>query len=111
MSGHASSRSPQCPRGCHQACAHRPACPLARLDLRGLPQPIIRRACHTAHQLAQGAAYHGLGGRRLCHDRQRIRFSIGRRYRLLCDQRDQQITPQRLLSHEAYNAIARNTHR
>jgi hypothetical protein len=49
-----------------------------------------------------------LQGKRLSFDRTLLRIPVTYRYRLLCRWYSNQVIPLQVLSHEAYNAIARN---
>jgi hypothetical protein len=80
------------------------------VDLTGLPKPIVLKARETLGKLAQGTDYYALQGKRLIGiDRDLIRIPITRRYRLLIqDLGNNQFHLLKVLSHEAYNAIANN---
>ncbi|MDX2214578.1 MAG: hypothetical protein SFY66_14910 [Oculatellaceae cyanobacterium bins.114] len=61
--------------------------------------------------LQNGVSLYQLRGRRMSFDRNLIRIPVTYRYRLLCYQQMTQITPLKVMSHETYNSIARNTFR
>jgi hypothetical protein len=79
------------------------------IDLKHLPKPIVLRARELLAQLAQGTEYYKLQGKRLLGiDRDLIRIPVTRRYRLLIqDVGNNTFQSLKVLSHEAYNAIAR----
>jgi hypothetical protein len=80
------------------------------IDLQGLPKPIVLKARKILEQLTQGTEYYKLQGKRLLGiDRDLIRIPVTRRYRLLIQDLGEK-TPHflKVLSHEAYNAIANN---
>ena len=78
------------------------------IDLHKLPKPIVLRAREILEQLAQGVEYYKFKGKWLLGiGRDLIRIPIGRRYRLLIqDIGDNSFQSLKVLSHEAYNAIA-----
>jgi hypothetical protein len=78
------------------------------VDLRKLPKHIVIKARQILEQLAQGTEYYKLKGKRLLGiDRDLIRIPVTRRYRLLIkDIGDNMFEALKVLSHEAYNAIA-----
>ncbi|MEB3293086.1 MAG: hypothetical protein VKJ24_07990 [Synechococcales bacterium] len=80
------------------------------INLRHLPKPIVLRAREILAKLAQGTEYYKLQGKRLLGiDRDLIRIPVTRRYRLLLqDHGDNTFQSIKVLSHEAYNAIARH---
>jgi hypothetical protein len=80
------------------------------IDLTHLPKPIVLRARQLLEQLAQGTEYYKLQGKRLLGiDRNLIRIPVTRRYRLLIqDIGNNTFQSLKVLSHEAYNAIARH---
>lgn len=80
------------------------------IDLTHLPKPIVLRARQLLEQLAQGTEYYKLQGKRLLGiDRDLIRIPVTRRYRLLIqDIGNNTFQSLKVLSHEAYNAIARH---
>jgi DNA mismatch repair ATPase MutS len=79
------------------------------IDLTHLPKPIVLRARQLLEHLAQGTEYYKLQGKRLLGtDRNLIRIPVTRRYRLLVqDVGNNTFQSRKVLSHEAYNAIAR----
>jgi hypothetical protein len=79
------------------------------IDLTHLPKPIVLRAREILEKLAQGTEYYKLQGKRLLGiDRDLIRIPVTRRYRLLLqDCGNNSFQSLQVLSHEAYNAIAR----
>lgn len=80
------------------------------IDLQHLPKPIVLKARKILEQLAQGTDYYKLQGKRLLGiDRNLIRIPVTRSYRLLVQDLGDK-TPHflKVLSHEAYNAIANN---
>lgn len=81
------------------------------IDLTHLPKQVVAVARRQISFLAAGGAYRELGGKRLKGNRSILSIPVTQHYRLLCHITSHQITPMRVLSHEAYNAIARNTRR
>jgi hypothetical protein len=79
------------------------------IDLKHLPKPIVLRAREILEKLAQGTEYYKLQGKRLLGiDRDLIRIPVTRGYRLLLqDCGNNSFQSLQVLSHEAYNAIAR----
>jgi hypothetical protein len=82
-----------------------------RLDLTRLPPVVAQKAQHILAALAAGQSLKTLKAKRFAFDRSLIRVPVTYRYRLLCRQVGSRIFPLKLLSHEAYNSIARNTRR
>ena len=81
------------------------------IDLTHLPKPIVIKTRQILTALNQGMAPSQLQGKRLSFDRTLLRIPVTYRYRLLCRWYANQIIPLQVLSHEAYNAIARNKKR
>lgn len=81
------------------------------IDLTHLPKHVVKVARHKLRSLAAGNSYHTLNGKRLKGNRSLLSIPVTHNYRLLCHITSQQITPLQVLSHEDYNAIARNTRR
>lgn len=81
------------------------------IDLRGLPDRIVRKARRILARLDDGTPYSELGGKRLVHNRKVIRIPVTPSYRMLCEDNDGCIQPKEVISHEQYNSIARNTKR
>ncbi len=81
------------------------------IDLTHLPKPIVIKTRRILAALNQGVAPGTLQGNRFKFDRTLLRLPVSYRYRLLCRWQAGQIIPLQVLSHEAYNAIARNQQR
>jgi hypothetical protein len=78
------------------------------IPLRHLPKPIVIKTRLVLAALASGTPPAELNGKRFQFDRTLLRIPISYRYRLLCRWRDGQIVPLKVMSHEDYNAFARN---
>ena len=80
------------------------------VNLRKLPKPIVVKARQILEQLAQGTEYYKLKGKRLLGvNPDLIRIPVTREYRLLIkDIGNNTFQALKVLSHEAYNAIARH---
>jgi hypothetical protein len=81
------------------------------IDLTHLPKPIVIKTRQILAALNQGIAPNELQGRRFNFDRTLLRIPVTYRYRLLCRWYTDRIIPIQVLTHEAYNAIARNKKR
>jgi|GEM_PF-363797 len=81
------------------------------IDLTHLPKPIVIKTRQILTALAQGVPPAQLQGKRFSFDRTLLRFPVTYRYRLLCRWYTDRIIPLQVLSHEAYNAVARNKKR
>lgn len=81
------------------------------IDLTHLPKKIVLKARQVIDALQQGISLHELRARRLSFDRNLIRIPVNYRYRLLCQQENSSISPLKVMTHETYNPIARNTFR
>ena len=81
------------------------------IPLRHLPKPIVVKTRKILKALAQGTPPSALKGKRFKCDRTLLRIPISYRYRLICRWQDDVISPLMVLSHEDYNAIARNKKR
>lgn len=81
------------------------------IDLTHLPKPIVIKTREILAALAQGVPPAQLQGRRFGFDRTLLRIPVGYRYRLLCRWYCDRIVPLQVLTHEAYNAVARNKKR
>lgn len=78
-----------------------------RINLTHLPKAIVLKARQILQALSDGTSLHQLKGKRFHFERHLIRIPVTYRYRLLCWQTRSEITPLEVLSHEAYNAVAR----
>ena len=80
------------------------------IDLRHLPKPIVLKAREILAKLAQGTEYYKLQGKRLIWtDRNLISIRVSRSYRMLIKDCGNNIFQNlKVLSHEAYNTIARH---
>jgi hypothetical protein len=81
------------------------------IDLTHLPKPIVIKTRQMLAALDQGVPPAQLQGKRFSFDRTLLRFPVTYRYRLLCRWYTDRIIPLQVLSHEAYNAVARNKKR
>jgi len=81
------------------------------IDLTHLPKPIVIKTRQILAALDQGVLPAQLQGKRFSFDRTLLRFPVTYRYRLLCRWYVDRIIPLQVLSHEAYNAVARNKKR
>lgn len=82
-----------------------------RIDLTHLPKKIVLKARQIMTALNQGVSLHTLRGKHLSFNRQLIRIPVTYRYRLLCQQDALGIEPLKVITHETYNPIAKNTFR
>ncbi len=74
------------------------------IPLDHLPPAQESKARSILRALAEGAAPHGLGGRRWVQQRREIVvFDLGKRYRLIVREEGGRLTPEKALSHEEYN--------
>lgn len=81
------------------------------IPLEHLPKPIVVKTRLLLTALVQGRSPGALQGKRFNFDRTLVRIPITYRYRLLCRWQKDGITPLGVMSHEAYNAIARHKKR
>ncbi|HHP7244721.1 MAG TPA: DUF7682 family zinc-binding protein [Elainellaceae cyanobacterium] len=81
------------------------------IDLRKLPPKMVLKVRSLLTAIDQGATYWQLSGKRLIGRRNLIRIPVSYRYRLLCWDNGESLQPLQVMSHEAYNAIARHSHR
>jgi hypothetical protein len=81
------------------------------IDLRHLPRAVMEKARRVLGMLEEGANWMGLGGKLFHFDRSLMRIPVGYRYRLLCRREQSGITPLAVMTHEAYNPVARNKKR
>lgn len=81
------------------------------IDLRYLPNTIVRKARIILAALRQGVQYWQMGGKRLQGDRAAVRIPVTCNYRLLCRQESSQTIPLQVISHETYNPIVRSKRR
>jgi hypothetical protein len=81
------------------------------IDLRHLPRAIMEKARRVLGMLEEGSSWVGLGGKLFHFDRSLMRIPVGYRYRLLCRRDQSGITPLAVMTHEAYNPVARNKKR
>lgn len=78
------------------------------VDLRRLPEPVVVKVRGILVELAKGKALGALLAKRMKFDRTLVRVPVGYRYRLLCRIEKGVVKPLRVMSHEAYNRVARN---
>lgn len=78
------------------------------IDLRCLPKKVVLKSRQIIADLISGKDYTELLGTRMVFDRTLIRIPVGQRYRMLCRDEQGKIIPLRVISHEEYNAYARN---
>lgn len=78
------------------------------VELRHLPRKVVEKARQVIADLGNGVSLAVLRGKRLRGDRTLVRVPVGYRYRLLCRWGDDGIVPLRVMSHEAYNRVARH---
>lgn len=81
------------------------------IDLTHLPQAILKKARTILAALQQGTQYWQLSGKRFVMMHNAIKIPVTHRYRLLCRDDGDRITPVKILSHEAYNPLVRNPKR
>lgn len=81
------------------------------IELGHLPRSIMEKARKVLGLLEQGANWFKLGGKQFHFDRSLMRIPVGYRYRLLCRWDQSGITPLAVMTHEAYNPVARNKKR
>ncbi|NEO82725.1 MAG: hypothetical protein F6J87_00450 [Spirulina sp. SIO3F2] len=73
------------------------------IDLRSFPKNVVLKARQILDGLARQEDYRQYHGKRLRYDRQVISIPVTRNYRLLCRDRDGEVIPERMVSHEDYN--------
>ncbi len=78
------------------------------IDLKGLPKPVVLKSRQIIAGLVRGENYTHFLGTRMQFDRTVIRIPVGLRYRMLCRDAQGTIIPLMVLTHEEYNAYARN---
>ncbi|MBW4470423.1 MAG: hypothetical protein KME45_08440 [Stenomitos rutilans HA7619-LM2] len=78
------------------------------VDLTGLPTHIVLKARKILQELSAGKGYYQFQGKRFRFDRTLISIPVTYSYRLLCREQKDGLLPLKVLSHEQYNAIARN---
>ncbi len=81
------------------------------IPLAHLPKPVVLKTRHILRALEQGTPPGALHGKRFQFDRTLVRIPVTYRYRLLCRWQQDKMLPLMVLSHEAYNAIARHKKR
>lgn len=78
--------------------------------MKRLPQDVLRQFNQIQAALESGTHWSLLGGRRHT-DSDRIVFNLKHWYRLVCWHACQQPLQFEVMTHERYNAVARNTRR
>jgi hypothetical protein len=81
------------------------------IELGHLPASIGGKARKILERLEHGASWLKMGGKTFHFDRSLIRIPVSYRYRLLCRREQSGITPLAVMTHEAYNPVARNKKR
>lgn len=80
------------------------------IALDGLPASVVRK-CRQVFKHLQGSLNynHRFRGKRLQFDRTVISIPLPQYYRMLCRDEGQAIVPIKVVSHQEYNKIVRNT--
>ena len=74
------------------------------IELRHLPQPIIKKTRKILRQIERGASAHEIGGRRMKRNRSVFSVAVDYRHRLVClDDPEDGLVPIEALTHERYN--------
>ena len=74
------------------------------IDLRGLPNVVVRGARQLIKALARGDNWIDLGGKKLDTGANRyVRFPLPMEYRLVCERGAQGFKPLEVMTHESYN--------
>ena len=81
------------------------------IALGHLPKAIVKQARTVLSALQEGTEYWQLSGKRLAMMRDVIRIPVTRRYRLLCRDDGDQVTPIKVISHEDYNPLSKSPKR
>ncbi|MGP1383437.1 MAG: DUF7682 family zinc-binding protein [Thainema sp.] len=81
------------------------------IDLSELPKAIVKKARQVLSALNQGTSYWQLSGKRLKMSHDVIRIPVTDRYRLLCHDDGDQVTPMKVISHEEYNPLTKSPKR
>lgn len=78
------------------------------IDLTELPKKVVLKARQILQALEDGADYRQFDGKRFHFDRSLISIPVNYSYRLICRDEGGKPIPLKVVSHETYNAIARN---
>lgn len=81
------------------------------VNLAKLPKKVVEKAKQILGWLRQGVHPGAIGGKQFQFDRDQLRIPVGYRYRLLCWRGEEGVKPLKVMSHEAYNSVMRNTRR
>ena len=81
------------------------------IDLTQLPKSVVVKARKVLEALEGGMRYWQMAGKRLKGIRHAIRIPVNRRYRLICEDIDNEIVPLKVVSHEEYNPLANDEKR
>jgi hypothetical protein len=81
------------------------------VNLAKLPKRVMQKAKQILGWLRQGIHPGAIGGKQFGFDRDVLRIPVGYRYRLLCRRGQDGFKPLKIMSHEAYNSVMRNTRR
>lgn len=77
-----------------------------QIELQNLPKSVVKKSRTVLDALSQGKRYWQLSGKRLHDMHNIIRIPVTRRYRLLCRDDGNIVTPLEVISHETYNPLA-----
>ena len=80
------------------------------IDLRNLPRNVVIKSRRIVQKLQESSDYRQFQGKRLRHDRFVISIPITRSYRLICRDCGQFLSPEAVISHEAYNVVKPGSH-
>ncbi len=78
------------------------------IDLSHLPYKVAIKARRVIKAIQEGINWFQLGGKQFHFNRNLISIPVTYRYRLLCRREKSEIIFLKVLSHEAYNHVARN---
>ena len=71
---------------------------------RHIPSDVLERARKVVERIESGESYLSVHGKRLVLNHRRISIPLGRKWRLLADEEDDQLSFRAVMSHQTYDS-------
>ena len=75
------------------------------IDTRHIPSDVLERARKVVERIESGESYLSVHGKRLVLNHRRISIPLGRKWRLLADEEDDQLSFRAVMSHQTYDSF------
>ena len=74
------------------------------IETRHIPPDVLERARKVVERIEGGESYLSVHGKRLVLNHRRISIPLGRKWRLLADEEDDQLSFRAVMSHQTYDS-------